>query len=501
MKRLSESQAELPKSRQKFPELEFSSESDPFDLFYSTHPASTQKGTFQVAPYPELLLQHLPKQVFGFTPSKRFAVPEPSPFLSLLSNYIDTLCIDPPNTLLTPNPILNHILTHIYKHKAKVQENTSDNLEIKDQAYTSAIVLILIPTLSGAKDIIDYLIKVHCKDNKKKMSKLSRNKYNEVFPEDFDQSADAVKFGIVLADRELNLVSPFKKADIILATPLSLRQGLDKGEKIDSGILASIQICAIFKCHEILMQNWEHVEELFANMNLIPDRDSVNVELGRIRDEYLDGRGKMFRQIVVQTEFVSPLIMALFNANENFRGKARVVVHYGCPVLSRIQKFRKFNVGSTGEISAKRFQYFTNIWSKLQEETLPNSLIFVSCYFEFVRLKSWLEDNDPGVLCISEYTSKPDRQRNLSLWRNGTNKLICITERLIYYRPLKFSNIGTSIFYELPEFKDHYIDIAGKSEESIAMFCKFDGFALQRIVGDAKAGKMLNSCSEIFSIN
>lgn len=501
MKRLSESEPEHPKSRQKFPDLEFSSDSDPFNLYYSNPPINTQKGTFQLSPYPEVLLQQTPKKLFQFIPSKRLPVTSPSPFLSLLSNYIDTLCIDPPNTLLTPDLILTHILTHIYKHKAKVQENTSNITEIKDQAFTSAIVLILVPTLSGAKDIIDYLIKIHCKDNQKKMSKLSRNKYSEVFPEDFDKNADAVKFGIVLADRELNLVSPFKKADIILATPLSLRQGLEKGEKIDSGILASIQICAIIKCHEILMQNWEHVEDLFSNMNLIPDRDSVNVDLGRIRDEYLDGRGKLFRQIIVQTEFVSPLIMALFNRNENFRGKARVVMHYGCPVLSGIQKFRKFNVGSTGEISGKRFQYFTSIWSKLQEETLPNSIMFVSCYYEYVRLKSWLEENDPGVLCISEYTSKPDRQRNVSLWKNGTNKLICITERLIYYRPLKFSNIGTSIFYELPEFKEHYLNIAGKSEESIAMFCKFDGFALQRIVGDTKASKMLNSCSEIFSIN
>ena len=501
MKRASGHQSEAPQPRQKFPDLEFSLESDPFNsLFTQAKNLLGKKQTFQVSPYPEVLLQDTAFALSPFTPAKRFQVPS-SPFLCLLSNYIDTLCIDISNTQSSSTSVLTHILTHVYKHKSQIQQNDSKSPETKDQAFTPATVLLIVPTLSGAKDVIDFLIRSHCKEKIKRVSKLSRKKYDEVFPEDFDRNADAVKFGISLADRELNLISPFKKADIILGTPLSIRQGLEKGENLDSGILASVQICAVFDCQGLLMQNWDHVEDLFANMNLIPDRDSVTVDLNRIRDEYMDGNGKRFRQLIVQTEFVTPLIMALFNKNENFRGKARVVQHFACPILRCIQKFRKFNLSGTAEISLKRFQYFTSLWSKLQEETLPTSLIFISSYYEFVRLKSWLEENDPGVLCISEYTSKPDRQRNLSLWKNGTNKVICITERLLYYRPLKFAELGTTIFYELPEFKEHYITLSSKCQESVSLFCKFDGFALQRIVGDAKANKMLGSCSEIFSIN
>ena len=236
-------------------------------------------------------------------------------------------------------------------------------------------------------------------------------------------------------------------------------------------------------------------------MNLIPDRDSVTNDINRIRDEYLEGVSKNYRQLILHTEVIAPSIMSLFNRNPNCRGKAKTIEHYKSTIVSAAQKFRKFTVKEITDINDKRFEYFAEFWNKIKEDLPPKSLIFIQNYFEFVRLKNHLEENDPGVSCICEYTPKPERQRAVSLWNSNSCKALCITERLLYFRPLGLKNIGKLCFYSLPIFNQYYDDLVVNSQETISLFCKYDGFSLQRIVGDSKADKMISSNSEIFSIN
>ena len=96
-------------------------------------------------------------------------------------------------------------------------------------------------------------------------------------------------------------------------------------------------------------------------MNLIPDRDSVSTDLNRIRDEYLEGKSKNYRQLVLHTEILTPILMSLFNRNPNTRGKAKTVEHYSASVLPVLQKFRKFEVNEFSNADNKRFEYFTQI--------------------------------------------------------------------------------------------------------------------------------------------
>ena len=473
--------------KQKFQTVAIGSGPDPYLQFFSLdHSAKTEKLTCCCEPYQELALQRT-SPFHSAHLHKRLSAAPVCDFFQVLSNYIDVLS-HPADSSAS---ILTHLLNHIYKSKSTISDNDAKPEPPKDQGFTPASVLILVPTLGKAKDLIDYLVSVHCKGNTKRMTKFSRKKYSEVFNEDFDPSADAVKFGIVFDDRNLNLFSSFKKSDLILATPMSLRQGLEKGEGFDTGILCSVQICAVLGCQELLMQNWDHLEVIFENMNKIPDRDSVNNDLNRIRDEFLDGNSSKYRQLVIESEFITPQIMNLFNKNPNFRGKGRTVQRFSPPALKTTQKFKKFAVGLASEISLKRFEYFSRVWPTCKEEFRPNSILFVSCYFEFIRVKAWLEENDPGVLCLSEYTSKPDRQRALALWKKGTNQVICVTERLLHFRPIRLENVGNVLFYEIPNFCEKYFDIVEKAEESLAIYCKFDGFALQRVVGDAQAQKMI----------
>jgi U3 small nucleolar RNA-associated protein 25 len=447
--------------------------------------------TVKADPFSELVLQKV-LPVHKTTFHKRLSTACPSSFSTLLGNYPDVLCneLQPSENLIT-KVLLSHVLNHIYKSKSLISENNSSPSPIKDQAFTPAIVLLLVPDLEKAKNVIDFFLDSHCKGQSKRMTKFSRKKYSEVFHEDFDPKADAVKFGITFGERDLNLFSSFKRSDLILATPLSLRQGIEKKGSPDTGILCSVEICVVLECAELLMQNWEHVETVFENMNCLPDRDSVSNDLNRIRDSYLDGNSRKYRQLIISSPFFTPVIMNLFNSNLNFRGKVRTVLHFSPSSLKTIQKFKKFNPGTSSEISMKRFEFFVGIWGRLKEEMREKSVLFISDYFEFVRVKAWLEENDPGVLCLSEYTCKPERQRCLALWKNRSNQVLCITERLVFFRPFSFDDVGNVVFYEIPVFAKRYFEIVEKAQESLALYSRFDAFALQRVVGDAQAQKMV----------
>lgn len=500
MKRPREKSVDALESHQKFQDLEFIKGPDRFESFFSPDLKKNKRKTHRIDPFPEVVLWDHP-DLYEVNLHKKLSTSTPTPFLSLLSNYLDclVLCSNPSDPSVSDTYL--HIFNHIHKYKSLIKQNSASEAAIKDQGFTSSIALIIIPTQGHAKAFIESLVKIHCKGDWNKINKFSRNKYKEIFEDQADTN-DAIKLGIAIREKEVNLFSSFKKSDIILGTPLSLKQCLAKDEENnDTGIFCSIQLVAIIDAHLLLMQNWDHLEDIFKNMNLIPDRDSVTVDLNRIREEYIQGNSKIFRQLILHTQIVTPFIMSLFNRNPNIRGKSKTVEHYPSKTLPVVQKFRKFNANDIKTVNDKRFEYFSAFWLRTKEEILPKSVIFVQNYFEYVRIKSFLEENDPGIVCISEYTSKANRQRSISLWNSNASKAICITERLMYFRKLNLKQIGNLYFYSLPDFKEFYHQLVSCCQESLAIFSRYDGFALQRIIGDLKADKILTSNSEIFSIS
>lgn len=289
---------------------------------------------------------------------------------------------------------------------------------------------------------------------------------------------------------------------------MSLKQAIvnesdEEDAKQDFGILCSIEIVILENSEIFLMQNWDHIEAIFKAMNKIPDRDSMSTDINRIRECFIDGKSAEFRQMIILSEFFSPLLMSLFNRNENYKGKAKSVDHYHGIIQPRVlQRFRKFQASSALKADDERFEYFTqNLWPSIKEDLHPKSVLFVNSYFEYVRLKAYLEEEDPGVICVSEYTSQSEKQRAIANLNNGNTKAVCLTERFMYFRPAKIEEIGHLVFYSLPEFPHFYADLAGKSTEVIVLFSKYDGFAVQRIVGDKKTGQLLTSHNDLFTLN
>ncbi|CAG9318556.1 unnamed protein product [Blepharisma stoltei] len=488
-------------SKPKFESLEFIDGDDPFQTHYSHRSSTSSKSTCLLSSR-ELALSNVSTPLIKPQIHKKLLhTDSSSSYLDLLGNYLDVFF-----TLSSSyfeeyqNAYILHILNHLYKTKTQITKNDQLPDPVKDQGFSPTKILVLFPYKKNAKVFIEKLVEIHCKGKKKKMTKSSRRKFTEVFEEAEDaEVSDAFKLGVVLGDkRELQLFTPFKASDMIIASPMSLRQAIlneseDENAKENLGILCSIEMVVMENSEVFLMQNWDHIETIFKAMNRIPDRDSMTADINRIRDPFIEEKSKEYRQLIIFSEFISPLLLSLFNRNENYKGKAKTIDHYpGVNQYDVVQKYRKFRASSQLSAADERFEYFTqNLWPNIKEDLYPKSILFVASYFEYIRVKAYLEENDPGVLCISEYTQKSDKQRSIANWKNGKNKAICVTERFLYFRPQKFDDIGHLVFYSLPEFNNFYEEFARESKEVISVYCKFDGYSLQRIVGDKKAGQLL----------
>lgn len=208
---------------------------------------------------------------------------------------------------------------------------------------------------------------------------------------------DEFKLGLTYEKDSLKFYASFDEADIIVASPLGLRLviGAEGDEDRKFAFLSSIEICILDRCHVFQMQNWEHIEEIMSVMNRIPrHRDVVN-DITEIREYYFENLARFFRQTIVYTEYRFPQLNSLLrNHVENHNG---IVMNK--PVYKRLnanselpvnEEFLRFEVESHKEEPQARFDlFFKKMWEKLRaDETLEKVVIFVSSYFEFVRLRN-----------------------------------------------------------------------------------------------------------------
>lgn len=55
-----------------------------------------------------------------------------------------------------------------------------------------------------------------------------------------------------------------------------------------------------------MMQNWDHLIDVLANLNYMPKYESLKNSINDIRTEYLELKGRIYRQNIVFSEFSFP---------------------------------------------------------------------------------------------------------------------------------------------------------------------------------------------------
>lgn len=447
-----------------------------------------------------------------------------------------------------------HALNHVYhtrelvtkndskltKHQESMNEDIISGDNFLDQGFTRPKVLFLLPFASIAFRVVKRLIQLTPLSKKDNVEHIDR--FNKEFgpgdvedeDEDEDEKNDVssksqkpakpVEFqmllggntndhfmvGIKFTKRSLKLYSDFYSSDIIVASPLGLITRIGEAEvdkEKDVDYLSSIELLIIDHADVIAMQNWSHLKTVVEQMNHTPSKQH-GTDVMRIRQWYLNGHARYYRQTVLLGSFLNPDMCGLFNQLcLNYEGKVILKTkHEG--VLSEVllqvrQVYERFDVPAITDADDARFDYFCKkVFPKIKDSTEGGIMIFISSSLDYLRVKYFLKCQDASYCEITEFSKRSDIPRTRNLFHKGDLKIMLYTERAYFYHRYKIRGIKNLIVYSLPERKEFFPEITNMLEGSDmvcrVLYSRFDLLSLEKVVGTDYAKKILSSDKGMF---
>ena len=366
-----------------------------------------------------------------------------------------------------------------HKEIKKSYENleNKDDINIKDQGFTSPKVLILVPYKKHAKIIMEQLVKLFSNDNWKGIS--NKKKFMDEYSE-FDSMDDCFRLGINVSffENKMKLYTPFDESDIIIASPLGLKLAKpsdnDKSFKNSKvyDFLSSIEIFLMDFSEVFIYQNMEHLNEILSFLNKPPKNNQNIVDINRIKENYANNLGEYLRQNIIISQFKCIDIDAAINdICKNINGKILLNGPYENQITLLKNEFEeKYKLLNSDNYEIRyefkilrdlkkdeedfeeKFNYFTkNIWQNLYESFEKHTIIFVSSTFDYMILKSFFKKKSKSVCFISEDTDKRDWQRNRLFFEQGKYKFLLYDERAHVYKKINLKFAKNIFFYSLPE--------------------------------------------------
>ncbi|XP_073152181.1 protein NUCLEOLAR FACTOR 1 isoform X2 [Henckelia pumila] len=500
-------------------------------------------------------------EIFEASGSSEFHQSKQKMFFSLCNSYRDIMHHNKKPFYLkgseedsnTMDAYLMHSLNHIFRSRdlmskndrklAKNQENMEGiNLNTEaylDRGFTRPKVLILLPLAGIARRVVKKLIQLTPPKLKNKVENVER--FFEEFgsgvtkdkddqddsentktklstkPSDFeallgrDNNNDHFMIGVKFTNRGIKLYADFYTSDILVASPLGLitKIGEAEGDKEkDVDYLSSIEILIIDHADVMLMQNWSHVKTVVEQVNKIPSKQH-GTDIMRIRPWYLDGQAHFYRQTIILSSHINPEHNALFHQNcFNYQGKVKLDCKYRGvlpKILTQVQQiYERFDTESIAEADDSRLEYFTKkVFPKIKDSVQDGVMIFVSSYFEFVRLRNYLKSQAASFCLFGEYIKPKNISSVRGQFFRGDKRIMLYTERAHFYYRYKIRGVKNLFIYSLPERKEFYPEIVNFLEPSADMTCtvlfsRLDYLRLERIVGSTAAKRMVDSDKGVF---
>lgn len=461
--------------------------------------------------------------------SKSSVSPKRKQFLASYSSYADMLYLRGSYETTSDYrwSYCLHVLNHIMKVRKHVLENNSlleskkgEEVELRDRGITRPRVLIVLPFRESAKKVIETMSDQLSGLGKKRVlnyekfedeyssedySQASQRKpsdYNQVFEGNTD---DSFRLGATLTKKTLKLYADFYASDIIICSALALRMKIT-GDK-DFDFLSSIEIVIFDQIEVLFMQNWEHVIEIMTHLNLQP-KQSHDVDFNRVKMSFIEGRGKFYRQTLMFGSVNFSEAFALLKHCNNVEGQLIVpgfVTEIDCTIRnvcsSCPQTFRRYDCSNIDSCADERFKFFT-------ESVLPlirsqsHVLIYISCYFDFVRIRNYFRKEDVDFVGLCEYTKEGKIAEARAQIFHESRRIMLYTERFHFYRRFQIKGVRHVLFYQLPTIPTFYPQICNLAMSTLqgrkfrgddssfsvsTIFCKYDGHRLAGVLGTDKA--------------
>jgi len=400
------------------------------------------------------------------------------------------------------------------------------------------------------------------KERRRKSVLESKGKeWNELFG-DLANQDDDFKIGISLIPKSataksssnvsIKLYTDFFKSDIIVASPLGLKILLTpetSGEDDDDDVnednknsgtkkgncdyLSSIEICLVQHSEVIMMQNWDHVNDILALLNKEP-KNNNGTDFSRVRNYLLEGQGARWRQLIVSSKYWDPTLLSTlkrFGKSLSGQLKVRRKVRDGDASISSVlvpikQVFQKIPTSTFAHQSKARVNYFVkNLLPQLQRNEQKQTLVFIPSYFDFCALRNALlklEKKDIFV-SVTEYSRGTEIGRGRARFLQGRKPIMLYTGRAHYFHRHAIKGTRNLVFLGLPEHPEFYADYVNlirtagsgmdlgehddgddyasggnKDTSCLALFTKYEAHALERVVGSTNATRMLGSENSVF---
>jgi U3 small nucleolar RNA-associated protein 25 len=436
-----------------------------------------------------------------------------------------------------------HALNHVFKTRDRVIKNNSkiaqqadqETLDLRDQGFARPKVLVVLPTRNACVKFVESIVCISQPEQQENKSRFTagftdqdKNAWEDK-PEDFQDlfsgnDDDMFRLGLKFTRKTVKYFSAFYNSDIILASPLGLMRaiegtsGKDEKKKHDADFLSSIEIVIIDHANALLMQNWQHIEYVFSQLNLLP-KEPHGCDFSRVRNWYLDGNARYLRQTIILSDYLSPEINSLVSKHlHNVAGTTKYKAIYPGAMLNLpptlpngiSQTFTRFNSIKPAADSDTRFTQFSStiLPSLLQAHShkLP-TLVYLPTYADFVRVRNHFSTSQTTASIsfgtISEYTSVRDVARARSHFLSGRHSVLLYTERAHHFRRYNIRGAKRVLFYGVPENPLFWPEVVGflasnDIDEKIAkgavraIFSKWDVLKLERIVGTERVGRLIS---------
>jgi len=478
----------------------------------------------------------------------------------LMRNYMDILVTcEQLSHQQMQKLVLRHILQHVMTTRKDIlahnglppNDDDDGSNHRRDQGFTRPTVLVLLPTRGTCHEFVHQLrrhvaamppdqqmerfdaefgpppaqpVENEVQKHRQKALERKGKEWNALFGDDVNDDDD-FKLGLSISMPNKNrhaairLYTDFYKSDIIVASPLGLKIFMDS-KKEETDFLSSIEICHVARADVLLMQNWDHVDEVLASLNQRPVNTN-ETDFSRIRPYFLSDQAKHWRQLILSGRFVDPHILSAFKKyakNHSGVARLRVPTRMENASISRVvlpirQVFQRVHVTSIAHQSEERLSFF-------EEKVLPqiisskqhHTLIFIPSYFDYVYVRNLFLRKELDFCSVTEYARTTEVNRGRARFLQGRKPILLYTGRAHYFLRHEIKGARHLIFYGLPEhapfYHDHVNllgegldDDADRTASTFVLFSKYDAHALERVVGASHASRMIQGEKTTFLLS